>query len=278
VFIEPPRLLAPQLNFPKAGTLLGFPAVPDYEPNMPAAYRAYFRPDEGVWHGRVSVVFGPRDTSRDGMQRLLDLMSVRYYASLDQRAEMQDALRAFAGGPEIALGAGRVFQRPSALPRAYAVRRAVAVPDVAAARAALIAGGFDPHRDAIVVVGADETAGLADLGGADDASGAGDVAEIVRPGATEVVVEATCHARCLLVLTDLHYPGWRASVDGRPAAVHNVNALFRGVILEPGPHRIVHTYAPASLRIGAWLFAAAAVVALAALAADRGGRHAPPLR
>jgi hypothetical protein len=67
-------------------------------------------------------------------------------------------------------------------------------------------------------------------------------------------------------------------VDGRPAAVHNVNALFRGVILEPGPHRIVHTYAPASLRIGAWLFAAAAVVALAALAADRGGRHAPPLR
>jgi hypothetical protein len=236
---------------------------------MPAAYRAYFRPDEPVWHGRVSVVFGPTDPSREHMRRLLDLMSVRYYASLDPRPEMEDALRNFAGGAEVTLGAGRVFERPSALPRAYAVRRARAVPDQAAALAALADDGFDPRRDAVVVAGAGAIAGLAALGGADDAAGSGDVAEIVRLEATEVVVDATCHARCLLVITDLAYPGWRAAVDGRPAAVHTVNALFRGVILEPGSHRVVHTYAPASLRVGAWLCVVALALSVAVGMADR---------
>lgn len=273
VFIESTRLPAPPPFFPKAGTFLGFPAVPDYEPNMPAAYRAYFRPDEAVWHGKLSVVFGPRDPSRDRMRRLLDLMSVRYYATLDERPEAEDALRAFAAGPEIGLGAGRVFERPSALPRAYAVRRAVGVPDVAAALEHLAGDAFDPRRDAVVVGGAAETAGLADLGAADDASGSVDVAEIVREGATEVVVGATCRARCLLILTDLHYPGWRAEVDGRAATVHTVNALFRGVILEPGAHRVVYGYAPASLCIGGWLFAGAAALALAAVGTDRRRRR-----
>ena len=58
---------------------------------------------------------------------------------------------------------------------------------------------------------------------------------------------------CLLVLTDLHYPGWRADVDGSSALVHRANALFRGVVLEPGTHEVVYRYEPRAFRIGAWL-------------------------
>ncbi|MCZ7542468.1 MAG: YfhO family protein [Anaerolineae bacterium] len=67
-----------------------------------------------------------------------------------------------------------------------------------------------------------------------------------------------------LVLSEVYYPGWRATVDGAPAVVYRANTAFRAVYVgEPGTHTVALVFAPASFTLGAAL----SLLTLAALAA-----------
>ena len=57
----------------------------------------------------------------------------------------------------------------------------------------------------------------------------------------------TPDARSLLVLTDVHYPGWKATVDGEPAQIERVDYLLRGVRVPAGSHRVEFSYEPLEL-------------------------------
>ena len=252
----------------KLGMRNGVYAVPDYEPSMPSSYVAYFRPrTRQPWHGRLHVVTG-RDPGREAHRaslRLLDLLAVGHYL-LETPAPpaLVRGLEEATGSAGRALGGALLFERAEAVPRAYAVRRVHREPDLRAALLRLEAPAFRPREEA-VLIGAD---------GADDAgdvafgasAGPSDAVSISAYEAERVVVSAECAARCLLVLPDLHYPGWVALVDGRDAPIERTNAIFRGVWLEPGAHEVVFHFAPASFRIGTALFVAT-VVALAAAGA-----------
>ncbi len=63
-----------------------------------------------------------------------------------------------------------------------------------------------------------------------------------------------------LVLTDTHYPGWRATVDGQPAEILEANHAFRAVQLDRGEHTVLFEYQPLSFRLGAWITLVALVV------------------
>ena len=78
-----------------------------------------------------------------------------------------------------------------------------------------------------------------------------------------VVVDATARRPAELVLTDLHYPGWKVTVDGEPAALHRVDYLLRGATLPAGRHRVEFRYQPASFRIG-WIVSLLALAGLIA--------------
>jgi hypothetical protein len=78
------------------------------------------------------------------------------------------------------------------------------------------------------------------------------------------VPETDGEADRLLVLSELHYPGWRAEVDGRQAKILPVAGLLRGVALDPGAHRVVFLFRPASLYAGLILCAAGLLIAFAA--------------
>jgi len=66
----------------------------------------------------------------------------------------------------------------------------------------------------------------------------------------------------ILVLADLSYPGWTASVDGHPAPILAADGYLRAVALSPGAHRVEFRYRPVSFSAGAAL----SLLALAALA------------
>jgi uncharacterized membrane protein YfhO len=56
---------------------------------------------------------------------------------------------------------------------------------------------------------------------------------------------------CVLVLSELYYPGWRATVNGLHANVLRANGTLRGVVVPGGDSRLVFSYQPASLYGGA---------------------------
>ena len=65
---------------------------------------------------------------------------------------------------------------------------------------------FDPRRSALVV-----SASVPSL--APSPRGAFEYARILEYRPNDVVLEARCESRCLVVLTDLFYPGWTVEVD-----------------------------------------------------------------
>jgi uncharacterized membrane protein YfhO len=57
-------------------------------------------------------------------------------------------------------------------------------------------------------------------------------------------------SKSLLVLSEMYYPGWYATVNARPARIHRVDAGLRGIALPPGESRIDLRYAPRSVYAG----------------------------
>jgi uncharacterized membrane protein YfhO len=51
----------------------------------------------------------------------------------------------------------------------------------------------------------------------------------------------------VLVLADNWYPGWQATLDGKPIDIVRADAAIRGVALPAGSHRIEMRYRPARL-------------------------------
>jgi len=89
------------------------------------------------------------------------------------------------------------------------------------------------------------------------------VTQAARPERLTLTAEAP--APCWLVVTDTWYPGWTATLDGKPVPVQRANYAMRAVRLPAaGRHTVVMTYGSRSLRLGLGLGLAAAILWLAA--------------
>ncbi|MBI3577578.1 YfhO family protein [Candidatus Gottesmanbacteria bacterium] len=64
-------------------------------------------------------------------------------------------------------------------------------------------------------------------------------------------IEGNQEGKRVFVSTDTYYPGWHATVDGKEANIVPVNISQRGVFIPEGDHRVVFTYQPDSLKVGA---------------------------
>jgi uncharacterized membrane protein YfhO len=79
------------------------------------------------------------------------------------------------------------------------------------------------------------------------------IARLAEDRPERVVAEVTTSFPGVLLLTDLHYPGWRAQANGRDIEILRADGLFRAVPLPAGAHRIVFRYRPVSFSAGAAL-------------------------
>jgi len=72
----------------------------------------------------------------------------------------------------------------------------------------------------------------------------------------------------LLVIPELYYPGWEASVDGQTAKIYRADYVFRGVFVESGEHVVTFTYEPQSFRRGTLISLAALAMVAGMMAFD----------
>ncbi|MAG36022.1 MAG: hypothetical protein CL878_07250 [Dehalococcoidia bacterium] len=103
----------------------------------------------------------------------------------------------------------------------------------------------------------------------------GGTATLVAAMPERVTVETSATRPGILVLTDTYYPGWRATVDGRPANLLRANYLFRGVYVPAGAHQVEFAYHPAPFQRGLLVSGLALVAALAILVWPRALRARP---
>ncbi|MFO0626954.1 MAG: YfhO family protein [Polyangiales bacterium] len=130
-------------------------------------------------------------------------------------------------------------------PVAFVAGRVHAVNAPGAARAAAFARGFAPGYDAAIE------------GGAPRAS-RGQCA-LSRRSPVRVALRCVAQSPGYAVLNDRHAPGWRATVNGAPAAILRANGMFRAVAIPAGVSRVEMRYATPRLGAGLTLSALSAL-------------------
>ena len=171
-------------------------------------------------------------------------------------------LREVYSGPD-----ARLYRLDGALPRTWFVPAQRVVEDGDAALDAIGRPGFEPRLTGVTerrVPGVPERA----------PGGAGGSARLVAYERERVVIRSRADRAGLVVLSDTHYPGWKAEVDGEEVPVERVDYLLRGVPVPAGAHTVVFRYAPLSWTIG-WAVSLVALLGLA-LALVAGGRRRRP--
>lgn len=139
-----------------------------------------------------------------------------------------------------------VYANDDALPRAFLVGRQQVVDGEDEALRAVTASGFD-GRSVAITERPVEGVPQGEAGGDPEPAGR---ARIVSYENERVVVDAEPSRRSLLVLTDVHFPGWEVRVGGREQPLERVDYLLRGVALNPGRHEVEFLYRPASWDAG----------------------------
>jgi hypothetical protein len=183
--------------------------------------------------------------------RILSLFGVRDI--LQQKGEPPPGLpglRVAYDGPD-----GTIFANDAALPRTWLVGGQQVVGSESQALDAISSPAFDPRRAVVT------ERPLPQLPQGDGGAPPG-AAQITRYGASQVAITARADRTSELVLSDLSYPGWQATVDGRPVRLDRVDYLLRGVPLQPGSHRVELSYHPVSWRIG-WIVSLVALIVVA---------------
>jgi hypothetical protein len=138
-----------------------------------------------------------------------------------------------------------IYENPRVMPRFFFPRRLQSAANLADAARALHASDFDPEVTAIVE---------GDLAGP---VAAGDV-EVSLYSANRIDLRTHSAGDAFLVAADSWYPGWQASIDGRPARLYPTDVAFRGLRVPAGDHRIEMRFVPKIL----WWSAMVSLLAL----------------
>jgi hypothetical protein len=132
-----------------------------------------------------------------------------------------------------------VYERPAALPQAW-VAPQVEVMDDATTLTRIHEPDFDPRSTALVDA-------MLECEGT--AAGEGGEVETVSYGGNRIEVQVRGGGG-LLLFSEIHYPGWRATVDGNPARLVRADYLLRALCVPAGEHRVVLVYDPPLVKLG----------------------------
>jgi hypothetical protein len=140
----------------------------------------------------------------------------------------------------------QIYENTHSLPRAWLALAEQAMPadeELKVIHSGKLPGGqtWDPLQTALV-----EAPTLSVFG----ASMERGTAEVTRHEPNRIDVKTDSAAPSILVLSENHYPGWRATVDEKSVDVIRVNYNQRGVAVPAGKHRVEFVYQPKSVLAG----------------------------
>ncbi|HKC89388.1 MAG TPA: YfhO family protein, partial [Blastocatellia bacterium] len=162
--------------------------------------------------------------------------------------------------------AAQIYENPRALPRAWLVPKVEVVSAEDALRRIRGEGeqSFNPREVALLELPLDSLPEITDKARPDLPQGdfkAPAEARIVNYEPNRLAIETVADKRATLVVSEMYYPGWEATIDGRPAPILTANYLLRSMIVPEGRHRVEMRYTAPAARRGA-VISALALLAL----------------
>jgi hypothetical protein len=227
-----------------ASMVLGIEDIIGYNPLRLADYERAIGPGENAEDPNLRRF----PTSFRGYKcELASLLGLDYIV-LDRPVEQLPRHFPRLTGAEIVYGTGRmwIYRLNTSVPRAYVAHHVTPV-DSEAVLGLEELPEFNRETEALID---DESMALlkasyAPAGAArDNAKGE---ARIVSYQRNTVTLDVENSENGVLVLHDIHYPGWEAWVDGERRPILRANLLFRGVEIGPGRHRVEFRFRPMSL-------------------------------
>ena len=161
-------------------------------------------------------------------------------------------------------GPARHWERVPALPESFLAGGVTRVSRDDALAAAEGRIPFDPAATALIEKRCPRCASA-------KAPGAAGESRVVRREPGRTVLDALAGRPAVAVVSEAWFPGWRATVDGRPAPVLRVDGVVQGVPIPAGRHRIELRYRAPGLRAGALLSIVTAVALVIAVLVERRG-------
>jgi hypothetical protein len=79
------------------------------------------------------------------------------------------------------------------------------------------------------------------------------VDKIEYDNVNRIRIEVTTAQPGVVILSEASYPGWRVTVNGKPANIIRLNYLFQGVEVDSGRHQIQFEYQPPFFRLYLWI-------------------------
>jgi len=241
---------------PNLNVVHHLPGAGNYDPLVPKGY-----------HDLVALLLDRDGQPRpfEEVRRILDLFGVRYLLTDGEL----DLPLLYDAGP-------RIYLNPGVLPRALVVHGARIVEDPAERLQTLLDPGFDPQSEVVL-----SRAPSAFPAGVGAEAGSAEGASLVDQGPQRVTVQATLQREGYLVLADSDFPGWQATVNGKPVEILPANHAFGAVALGSGRHDVTLAYEPLPFRLGAWITVLTtgilAIVGMAALVTPRRVAHSRSL-
>jgi hypothetical protein len=145
-----------------------------------------------------------------------------------------------------------VFTNPGVLPRAWFVDSVGVEPNRRALAEMLRDGTFNPRS--VAMLDAPLTTAV------QPGSGASARVTARTNQSLSLAVEATGNA--FLVVSEVFYPEWQASIDGKPVTTHRTNFLLRGIEVPPGKHTLTFTFVSNGFQTGRTVSMAANGIAI----------------
>jgi hypothetical protein len=144
-------------------------------------------------------------------------------------------------------GETAVYENLRAMPRAWLVPQVISLkPEqiLKAIQTSFLPGGgtFNPHQMALV----EEPLGF-QVSQPDPFA----KAMVVKEKQTSIELVTSSVTPSFLVLSDVNYPGWKATIDGQPVHIFQTNYLLRGIVVPAGGHTVRFEFHPKSFYLGA---------------------------
>lgn len=211
---------------PNDGLLYRFPSVLGYDPLILKRYAYYVQASQGLAQDAGLVHLG---VIRDPYDNLMSMLNLRQIAG-DRGIEVND----------------------HALPYAFLVDEVVIKP-AHEVLSFMKKAEFEPLKTLVL-----EPESSPRWMPAEDKKGSVGSCSILSFEGERIQLSVSANHPCYLVLSEVHYPGWRAEVMGKEVPVLRGNYLFRAIPLDAGNHTV-------TLRFVSWPFRIGLVVSLSAL-------------